>query len=169
MSSDSAQNAPARLSGNQAKYETVGTTNFQKGLRFSGSDPPFCAGSLLFIKIHIAFMNCPCCSNSIRAACPILSPNCTFFRWCSRAVADRNSLVSRSSTCSGSVKRRTSLCCQCFFLIAGCIGSLGYWQSLAKRESKKQHQWYCIPKESQVPIHYDLRHHNLCMTERMVH
>ena len=56
-----------------------------------------------------------------------------------------------------------------FFLIAGCIGSLGYWQSLAKRESKKQHQWYCIPKESQVPIHYDLRHHNLCMTERMVH
>ena len=56
-----------------------------------------------------------------------------------------------------------------FFLIAGCIGSLGYWQSLATRESKKQHQWYCIPKESQVPIHYDLRHHNLCMTERMVH
>ena len=56
-----------------------------------------------------------------------------------------------------------------FFLIAGCIGSQGYWQSLATRESKKQHQWYCIPKESQVPIHYDLRHHNLCMTERMVH
>ena len=56
-----------------------------------------------------------------------------------------------------------------FFLIAGCNGSLGYWQSLATRESKKQHQWYCIPKESQVPIHYDLRHHNLCMTERMVH
>ena len=56
-----------------------------------------------------------------------------------------------------------------FFLIAGCIGSLGYWQSLATRESKKQHQWYCIPKESQVPIHYDLRHHNLCMTDRMVH
>ena len=55
------------------------------------------------------------------------------------------------------------------FLIAGCIGSLGYWQSLATRESKTQHQWYCIPKESQVPIHYDLRHHNLCMTERMVH
>ena len=56
-----------------------------------------------------------------------------------------------------------------FFLIAGCIGSLGYWQSLATRESKTQHQWYCIPKESQVPIHYDLRHHNLCMTWRMVH
>ena len=56
-----------------------------------------------------------------------------------------------------------------FFLIAGCIGSLGYWQSLATRESKTQHQWYCIPKESQAPIHYDLRHHNLCMTERMVH
>ena len=56
-----------------------------------------------------------------------------------------------------------------FFLIAGCIGSLGYWQSLATRESNKQHQWYCIPKESQVPIHYDLSHHNLCMTERMVH
>ena len=63
--------------------------------------------------------------------------------------------------------------CHCgsffFFLIAGCIGSLGYWQSLATRESKTQHQWYCIPKESQVPIHYDLRHHNLCMTWRMVH
>ena len=59
--------------------------------------------------------------------------------------------------------------CVIFFLIAGCVGSLGYWQSLAKRESKKQHQWYCIPKESQVPIHSDLRHHNLCMTERMVH
>ena len=57
-------------------------------------------------------MNCPCCSNSISAACPILRPNCTFFRWCSRAVADRNSLVSRSSTCSGSVKRRTSFYCQ---------------------------------------------------------
>ena len=56
-----------------------------------------------------------------------------------------------------------------FFLIAGCIGSLGYWQSLATRESNKQHQWYCVPKESQVPIHYDLSHHNLCMTERMVH
>ena len=27
----------------------------------------------------------------------------------------------------------------------------------------------CVPKESQVPIHYDLIHHNLCMTERMVH
>ena len=47
-----------------------------------------------------------------------------------------------------------------FFLIAGCIGSLGYWQSLATRESNKQHQWYCIPKESQVPIHYDLSHHD---------
>ena len=56
-----------------------------------------------------------------------------------------------------------------FFLIAGCNGSLGYWQSLATRESNKQHQWYCVPKESQVPIHYDLSHHNLCMTERMVH
>ena len=56
-----------------------------------------------------------------------------------------------------------------FFLIAGCNGSLGYWQSLATRESNKQHQWYCFPKESQVPIHYDLSHHNLCMTERMVH
>ena len=56
-----------------------------------------------------------------------------------------------------------------FFLIAGCNGSLGYWQSLATRESNKQHQWYCVPKESQVPIHYDLNHHNLCMTERMVH
>ena len=56
-----------------------------------------------------------------------------------------------------------------FFLIAGCIGSLGYWQSLATRESNKQYQWYCVPKESQVPIHYDLSHHNLCMTERMVH
>ena len=33
-----------------------------------------------------------------------------------------------------------------FFLIAGCIGSLGYWQSLATRESKTQHQWYCVPK-----------------------
>ena len=42
-------------------------------------------------------------------------------------------------------------------------------QSLATRESNKQHQWYCVPKESQVPIHYDLSHHNLCMTERMVH
>ena len=110
--SDSAQKARARHSGSQAKYETVGTTNFQKGLRLSGSEPPFCDGSLLFIKIQIAFMNCPCSSNSISAACPILSPNCTFFRWCSRAVADRNSLVSRSSTCSGSVNRRTSLCCQ---------------------------------------------------------
>ena len=57
-------------------------------------------------------MNCPCSSNSISAACPIRSSNCTFFRWRSRAVADRNSLVSRSSTCSGSVNRRTSLCCQ---------------------------------------------------------
>ena len=56
-----------------------------------------------------------------------------------------------------------------FFLIAGCNGSLGYWQSLATRESNKQHQWYCVPKESQAPIHYDLSHHNLCMTERMVH
>ena len=56
-----------------------------------------------------------------------------------------------------------------FFLIAGCIGSLGYWQSLATRELNKQHQRYCVPKESQVPIHYDLSHHNLCMTERMVH
>ena len=56
-----------------------------------------------------------------------------------------------------------------FFLIAGCNGSLGYWQSLATRETNKQHQWYCVPKESQVPIHYDLSHHNLCMTERMVH
>ena len=56
-----------------------------------------------------------------------------------------------------------------FFLIVGCNGSLGYWQSLATRESNKQHQWYCVPKESQVPIHYDLSHHNLCMTERMVH
>ena len=56
-----------------------------------------------------------------------------------------------------------------FFLIAGCIGSLGYWQSLATRESNKQHQWYCVPEESQVPIHYDLSHHNLCMTEHMVH
>ena len=56
-----------------------------------------------------------------------------------------------------------------FFLIAGCNGSLGYWQSLATRESNKQHQWYCVPKESQVPIHYDLSHHNLCMKERMVH
>ena len=55
-----------------------------------------------------------------------------------------------------------------FFLIAGCNGSLGYWQSLATRESNKQHQWYCVPKESQAPIHYDLSHHNLCMTERMV-
>ena len=36
-----------------------------------------------------------------------------------------------------------------FFLIAGCIGSLGYWQSLATRELNKQHQWYCVPKESQ--------------------
>ena len=58
--------------------------------------------------------------------------------------------------------------CGFFFLIAGCNGSLGYWQSLATRESNKQHQWYCVPKESQVPIHYDLSHHNLCMTERMV-
>ena len=56
-----------------------------------------------------------------------------------------------------------------FFLIAGCNGSPGYWQSLATRESNKQHQWYCVPKESQVPIHYNLIHQNLCMTERMVH
>ena len=47
-------------------------------------------------------------------------------------------------------KQRHTFEFNCFFLIAGCIGSLGYWQSLAKRESKKQHQWYCIPKESQV-------------------
>ena len=62
-----------------------------------------------------------------------------------------------------------ALCGLFFFLIAGCNGSLGYWQSLATRESNKQHQWYCVPKESQAPIHYDLSHHNLCMTERMVH
>ena len=53
-----------------------------------------------------------------------------------------------------------------FFLIAGCNGSLGYWQSLATSESNTQHQWYCVPKESQVPTHYDLSHHNLCMTGR---
>ena len=33
-----------------------------------------------------------------------------------------------------------------FFLIAGCNGSLGYWQSLATRETNKQHQWYCVPE-----------------------
>ena len=39
-----------------------------------------------------------------------------------------------------------------FFLLAGCIGSRGYWQSFTKRELNKQHQRYCVPKESQVPV-----------------
>ena len=43
-----------------------------------------------------------------------------------------------------------------FFLLAGCNGSRGYWQSLTKRELNKQHQRYCVPKRVKCPFHYDL-------------
>ena len=39
-----------------------------------------------------------------------------------------------------------------FFGLAGCDGSPGYWQSLTKRELKKQHQRYCVSEKSQAPI-----------------
>ena len=57
------------------------------------------------------------------------------------------------------INRRTYLLrmCYCvdklhFFLLAGCDGSRGYWQSLTKRELNKQHQRYCVSEKSQVPI-----------------
>ena len=39
-----------------------------------------------------------------------------------------------------------------FFLIAGCNGSLGYWQSLATRESNKQHLGHEY-SDSQFEVH----------------
>ena len=42
-----------------------------------------------------------------------------------------------------------------FFLIAGCIGSLGYWKTRGTASQKKV----------KCPFHYDLSLHNLCMKD----
>ena len=43
-------------------------------------------------------------------------------------------------------------CRRFFFLIAGCIGSLGYWQSLAKRNQKSNTSGTASQKKVKCPF-----------------
>ena len=106
--------------------------------------PADLAGCLNTLSVPIPKWDCPFRVGFVFARWTILTGRVTCYGHAEETVGISGWLI-RSLAAS-------LILLQHFFLLRGCDGSRGYWQSLTKRELNKQHQWYCVPEESQVSI-----------------